>query len=64
MEFTEQWGYVYMSSGRENQMSGSVQDGLQPVEMVSGNPGQNSVAVIQFADHESAHQCQQGMTWQ
>ena len=52
MDFiVEQWGvlrFTYLR-GRENQRSGSVQDGLQPVEVVSGNTGWNIVEIVEFA---------------
>jgi len=45
---------------RKHESSGGVQNGLQPVEKISGHSGKDQVAV----HHECVYQREQGMSWQ
>ena len=62
MKIAKQRRYVFGLPRREDQACGGVQNGLQLVESNSRNASKNRVAVIDFADHKSTNQGQQGVS--
>ena len=63
-EFKEQWCDVIRPSRGENQPSGGVDDGLKPVDEVTGNAGRLRIAVVNLFDLWSTNYDQQGVTKQ
>ena len=53
-----------ISSPKTRESSCGVQNGLQPVEKISGHSGKDRVAVIHLAQHECMNQREQRMSWQ